>query len=185
MGSTVNDSPEEKKEDRFYLLLVRHAIAESREEFAKTRQIDELRPLTEEGIQEMRKNSVGLSRIYPDLSFIGSSPLTRAWQTAEILHESYERLKPEHVTELRPDMGYDSLIAWLRKHRRNGFVGLVGHEPYLSSFAHYATQGRASSLFKFKKGGAALLRFKKGIRPAGAELLALLEPKHLQAFGSD
>jgi phosphohistidine phosphatase len=56
------------------LLIVRHAIAMEREEFAKTGRPDSDRPLTDTGRRRMRKNARGLQRISPHPDLIATSP---------------------------------------------------------------------------------------------------------------
>jgi len=65
------------------LLLIRHAIAEDRFEFARTGQSDYYRPLTERGRARMARGATGLRTLVPDIDVLATSPLTRAVQTAE------------------------------------------------------------------------------------------------------
>ena len=67
------------------LLLVRHAIAEPRDD--ERWPDDRDRPLNELGEERMRRAAKGLARIVPEVTIVFSSPLVRAWRTAEILHE--------------------------------------------------------------------------------------------------
>jgi len=47
------------------LLVIRHALAQSREEFAG--EDDALRPLTKDGLRQMRRGAKGLRRIVGDI----------------------------------------------------------------------------------------------------------------------
>src|SRR5690349_4755521 len=54
------------------LLIIRHAHAGSHEEFAKTGQPGELRPLTKTGVHDMKEIARGLRRIVPTESMVGT-----------------------------------------------------------------------------------------------------------------
>ena len=71
------------------VLVVRHAIAEQREEFARTGKDDSQRPLTHDGRRKMRRGAVGLRAVVPAIDVLATSPLLRAVQTAEILAAVY------------------------------------------------------------------------------------------------
>ena len=100
------------------LLIVRHAIAEDRETFARTGKKDALRPLTRYGRVQMRQAAKGLRRILPSIDLVGTSPLRRTVQTAEILAAAYDDPPLVRVPSLdhAPDpLGF---IHWLQGHRR-------------------------------------------------------------------
>ncbi|MGH7674557.1 MAG: SixA phosphatase family protein, partial [Gemmatimonadales bacterium] len=71
------------------LLIVRHAIAQDRDEHATSGQDDSLRSLTREGRVKMRQAAKGLHRLVKTLDVLATSPLARAAQTAEILGAEY------------------------------------------------------------------------------------------------
>ena len=73
-----------------HLLIIRHAIAEDRDAFAKTGKPDDLRPLTSEGRAKMIRCAEGLHVIAPEISVLASSPRTRAHETAEIVGREYD-----------------------------------------------------------------------------------------------
>ena len=56
------------------LLLIRHAIAEEREDFARTGKDDRLRPLTDEGRKKMKQAARGPARV--------SCPRSTCWRPA-------------------------------------------------------------------------------------------------------
>ena len=64
------------------LLLVRHAIAEEREEFERTGEPDDQRPLTSEGRKKMKRAAAGLGELVNKVDILATSPLARAQQTA-------------------------------------------------------------------------------------------------------
>src|SRR5690348_13977000 len=110
------------------LLLIRHAIAEEREDFAKTGKDDRLRPLTDEGRKKMKQVARGLQEIAPEIDLLATSPLTRAAQTGAIVDTVYGGLKEVEIEELSPDSTPADFLLWLRK-RKEDCIAAVGHEP--------------------------------------------------------
>src|SRR5688572_31331958 len=70
------------------LLVIRHAIAMDREEYARTGRPDSDRPLTDTGRRRMRKNARGLQRVAPHPDLIATSPWLRAAYTARVVAET-------------------------------------------------------------------------------------------------
>src|SRR5260221_4105330 len=101
----------------FRLILIRHGIAEDQQTFAKTGEDDSARPLTAEGRKKMREAAKGLLRICPKIDAITTSPLKRAVQTAEIIHERYSE-KPQFIELdlLAPGGSPSKLFSWLKSH---------------------------------------------------------------------
>jgi phosphohistidine phosphatase len=163
------------------LLIVRHAIAMDRDEFADTGQSDDLRPLTPAGRRRMRAVAKGLaSTVVPDL--IATSPLTRAMETGEILGRAYSITVGATLDALRPDSPPDDFVAWARTQPTGSTVAIVGHEPHLSQLVAWLTTGRRSAFLEFKKGGACLLEFDGEPKENGATLLWLLRPSQLASL---
>ena len=114
------------------LLVVRHAIAEDREAFARSHKDDADRPLTSEGRRKMERAALGLKVLVPELDVLAASPYKRAFDTAEIIAASYGGLTVERVPELAPGAGLDRVLGWLTARHTRGTVAVVGHEPDLS-----------------------------------------------------
>src|SRR5438874_2282335 len=114
------------------LLVVRHAIAEDREGFARSHKNDADRPLTSEGRHKMERAALGLKALIPELDVVGASPYKRAFETAEIIASAYGDLTVERVAELTPGASLDRVVAWLTGGHARGSVAVVGHEPDLS-----------------------------------------------------
>ncbi|MEW5926184.1 MAG: phosphohistidine phosphatase SixA [Gemmatimonadota bacterium] len=168
------------------LLVIRHAIAEDREEFAVTGLEDDLRPLTREGRRRMRRAARGLRGIVPKLGVLASSPLTRAAQTAEVLAREYDAGGWETWPELSPGVHPSMLVERLRSlHVEGGPVAVVGHEPDLGELVGWLLTGRAQSFVELKKGAACLLEFEGPPDPDRARLLWLLAPGHLRRLRED
>src|SRR6266513_1546458 len=71
------------------LLVVRHAIAEDREAFARSHKDDAARPLTPDGRRKMARAAAGLKQLVPELDLLAASPYKRALETAEIIAHAY------------------------------------------------------------------------------------------------
>jgi len=161
------------------LLLIRHAIAEEREDFARTGKDDRLRPLTDEGRKKMKQAARGLRALVPEIDRLATSPLTRAAQTGAILDTVYGGLDVVEIKELAPETTPEAFLRWLRK-QKGDIVAAVGHEPSLSQILGWLLTGTDRRLFAFRKGGACLLEL--GEEPAGgaATLLWALTPAQLR-----
>jgi len=161
------------------LLLIRHAIAEEREDFAKTGKDDRLRPLTDEGRKKMKQVARGLQGIVPEIDLLATSPLTRAAQTGAIVDSVYGGLKEVEIEELSPDSTPNDFLLWLRK-RKEGCVAAVGHEPSISLILSWLLTGSERRIFAFRKGGACLLDFPDEVGAGTATLVWALTPAQLR-----
>jgi phosphohistidine phosphatase len=126
------------------LLVVRHAIAEQKEEFARTGKDDSQRPLTIDGRRKMRRGTAGLRAVVPTIDVLAASPLLRAVQTAEILAAVYNGRNMVTVKELSPDSEFPPFLRWLRTQDAGGTVAIVGHEPHLSGLTSWLLTGRST-----------------------------------------
>jgi len=168
------------------LLVVRHGIAEDREDFAKTGRSDELRPLTERGHARMVEAARGLARIVETVNVLATSPYTRARETAEILSEAFGGVAPVPVPALTPEAEYRDLTHFLRQQARNDTVAIVGHEPHLSGFIRYLLTGQDEGLgfVQMKKGSVCLLELSDPVRPTAAVLRWLVTPGQLRKLAA-
>lgn len=148
-----------------YLLVIRHAIAEDRDEFARTGSNDDERPLTPFGKRRMRRNAVGLRRTASHIELLAASPLVRAQQTARIVAAEFQLHDIETIEALRPDRHPRELLVWLGKQSSDATIAVVGHEPHVGALVTWCVSGSESSGIVFKKGGAALIQFEG--KPAG------------------
>ena len=165
------------------LLVVRHAIAEEREEFAQTGHDDSLRPLTADGRKKMRRGAGGLRAIVPTIDVLATSPLVRAVQTAEIVADTYGGLEIVTVKELSPDSQFPAFLRWMRTQDAGRTVATVGHEPHLSGLASWLLTGRSGSFISLKKGAACLLELQDNLDAGAAALLWALMPRQLRQLG--
>jgi phosphohistidine phosphatase len=140
------------------LVVIRHAIALEREEFAPTGRDDSLRPLTDKGKAKMKKAAAGLRELVPSIDVLAASPFTRAQQTAEIVAAEYEGLRLATTSSLEPESAFEDFVAWLRT-QRGETVAVVGHEPHLGTLVTWLMTGIEESRVPLKKGAACQLEF--------------------------
>ena len=124
------------------LLVVRHAIAMDREEFARSGKDDGERPLTKEGRDKMQKGAKGLREIVPTIDVLASSPLVRAMETAAIVAAAYDSLPVVTIDELKPEAKLAAFLRWLKSQHAEETVAIVGHEPHLSTLVSWLLAGR-------------------------------------------
>lgn len=163
------------------LLIVRHAIAQDREEFARTGESDDQRPLTSEGRWRMSRVAKGLRDIVPEIDVLATSPFVRTMQTAAIIADAYD-LDEDSITTLpalAPDGKADTVVRWLAKQEAD-LVALVGHEPDLGRLVVCLVTGESGDWLPLRKGGACLLEFEERPRAGGAEIRWLLPPALLR-----
>jgi phosphohistidine phosphatase len=162
------------------LLVVRHALAEDREEFAKSGRDDSERPITDEGRRKFERGARGLRRVVESIDLLATSGLVRARQTADLLRDVYDIRSVVQLRELEPDADPAALVRWLRRQRPRPLVAVVGHEPHLSGLVEHLLTGRRSGFIDLKKGGAGLLRLGKSAAAGQAELAWLLTAGQLR-----
>jgi phosphohistidine phosphatase len=170
------------------LLVIRHAIAEDKEVFARTGRGDDQRPLTDLGRSKMRRVASGLRVLVPRLATLASSPLLRARETAEIVAPSFKVPRVEIVEALRPDQPFDAFLDWLRERAEpnddSRTIAIVGHEPHLGGLVTWLMTRTNESRLELKKGAACLLHFADSPPDAGAAVLRwALTPSNLRQIG--
>jgi phosphohistidine phosphatase len=163
------------------LLLIRHAIAEEQEDFARTGKDDRLRPLTDEGRKKMKQAARGLKGLVPEIDLLATSPLTRAAQTGAIVDSVYGGLKEVEIEELAPETTPDAFLRWLRKQKEE-VVAAVGHEPSISLILSWLLTGNERRIHAFRKGGACLLEFPGEPAAGTATLIWALTPSQLRGL---
>ena len=164
------------------LLVVRHAIAEDRDSFAKTGEGDDQRPLTGRGRERMEVGARGLATLCRAVDVLAASPYLRTMQTAGVLSEVWGGPTPVAVSALEPGGDFDQLSAWLRALGPDQRVAIVGHEPYLSGFVSRLIGARGSVL-EMRKGGACLLTLAPSAGAGSGVLRWALTPKQLRRLG--
>ena len=162
----------------FELYLIRHGVADERGDAWPD---DTKRPLSEEGMERLRKSARGLARLDVWIDVIFTSPLVRARQTADIVAAAFDpRPSIVSIDSLAPEGTYPSLVADLEKHARKTRLALVGHEPGIGELAARLIGSRHS--FEFKKGAVCRIDVEE-IPPSGpGDLRWMLTPKILASI---
>jgi phosphohistidine phosphatase len=163
------------------VLIVRHALAGSREEFARSGKPDAERPVTADGKKKMRRAALGLRKVEPDIDRLVTSPYRRAAQTARIVARAYGGVEPIVLQQLLPDVEPPVVARWLRAQRGVGTVALVGHEPQLSGLATYLLTQDSEPVLELEKGAACAIDLPAARRTGS--LVWLLTAKQLRALG--
>ena len=159
------------------LLIIRHAAAVER---GTPGIADDDRPLTPGGEKKFERAARGLAEAASRPDAILSSPLPRAWRTAEIAAAAFGKLTPQKAPALLGG-GIDDLARALAGYGADATVAIVGHEPHLSGLlADLVGSGRAERL-AFRKGGVALVDV-PGRLQEGGSLVFFLTPKLLRAL---
>lgn len=160
------------------LYLVRHGIAAER---GKEWPDDSKRPLTGKGIARMREITSGLKELGVTFDLILTSPLVRARQTADLLHQGLGGSIPlEETTLLAPGSAPAELLDTLRGRKKADRLALVGHEPDLGQLAAFLIGARAPLVFR--KGGICRIDFEKYPPVPPGHLVWFALPKMLRAL---
>lgn len=133
-----------------YLILMRHAIAETGSE----NQEKSVKVLTEVGKLKLDKVIEGL-KVFLEMPFeLYSSPKARAFQTAEAIQSSYVEL-PIHLND---DLAIGEVKNFLGNLKEDPVVFAVGHEPFLSNLVQKLTE----QTIQFHRSNIAVLRIDQG-----------------------
>ncbi len=159
------------------LLIIRHAVAVER---GTPGIADDERPLTPAGEKRFKKAARGLRCVAPRPDAVLSSPLPRAWRTAEIAAAAFGRLTPEKTPALAGGSLAD-LARAIAPYGDEATIALVGHEPQLSEVLAELLGSRDAERLSFRKGGAALVEVPAALAEGGT-LVWFLTPRLLRAF---
>jgi phosphohistidine phosphatase len=159
------------------LLLVRHALAETRDDVRYPD--DSLRPLVPKGRKTQRRMGRRLQRFQLVPSVVLSSPWKRAWQTAGVLARATGLGKAGRVAcaPLAEQPNLDALAAAVGPRAEDEIVALVGHEPWMGELASLLLTGSLTRLnIQFSKSGILGIST-PAIAPAAGQLAFFLTPK--------
>lgn len=111
------------------LYLIRHSIAEK----SSLSKSDLNRELTSEGINLMIRGGKFLRKVAPDLGLILSSPYRRAFQTAEIITESFDnKVNLIKDNNLAAGCSTSTLIDVVSLYQEQN-IAIIGHQPDISN----------------------------------------------------
>ena len=134
---------------------------------------DEERPLTKKGIKEVHAVANALRKLEVHPNVILTSPLPRAWETANIVSQE---LQVEYETSPLLSTGFDlnDLRQLLNEHNDRDIL-FVGHEPDFSRLVAALTGGNV----RMSKAGIARVDLEDGANLVG-QLIWLVPPKVLK-----
>ena len=140
------------------LYVLRHGIAADRS--MREYPNDDERPLTPKGIRRMARQVKGLNSIGLSVDVILTSPLTRAFETAEIVHKGLKKAGPLVFCEALSPTGEPSRLLERIESEYSSASGvmIVGHEPYLSSLIAVLVSGDLEPVSRLKKGALCKVR---------------------------
>ncbi len=146
---------------------------------------DAERPLTDEGMKEMKKIARGMEKLGLRFDRVLSSPYVRARQTAEIVAKILDMEDKLQLCEfLKAEEAPQTLILALKKMTSSENVLLVGHEPFLSGAISILLTGRTADVaIDMKKGGLCKLEVDFSNRAPVTTLKWLLTPRQLVFIG--
>lgn len=159
------------------LYIVRHGLAGEHGSYAN----DNERPLTEEGKRKTAAIAKRLFELGIRVELILTSPLVRAYQTAELLHQAGIGPQMKETPHLAPGGELSVWLSWLSDWQRQGGrrLAIVGHEPDLSEWAETLIWGKSLGRLVLKKGGAIGLNLPITGSPIGESELFWLTPPRL------
>jgi phosphohistidine phosphatase len=162
----------------YELYLIRHGIAEDRGDAWPD---DAKRPLTDEGMDRLRKEARGLARLGVVIDVVLTSPLVRTRQTADIVAAAFDT-RPHIVAadSLAPGGTFQAVTADLEKHAKKSRIALVGHEPGIGELAARLVGARRP--IEFKKGAVCRIDVDTIPPAAPGALRFLLTPKILRSI---
>jgi phosphohistidine phosphatase len=137
------------------LYLIRHGIAEERGNYED----DTQRPLTEEGRKKTKQVAKRLYDLGLRFDLLQTSPLVRAQQTSEIFASVFSDCPVQQLSELAPEGSFEDWLkrvdAWLAQHPQpaRASLGIIGHEPDLTTWAEMLSWGEAKGVLVLKKAG--------------------------------
>jgi len=133
------------------------------------------RELTPAGKVKLRNAAEHWKNLIPSFDYIITSPLVRAYQTAQIVGEVYGYSK-EIITDkkLSPGGKTDAIIE-IANSLDGEDIAFVGHQP---DFGEHLSElvSREEIMVEFKKGALAKISFNNKARPAKGLLEFLIPP---------
>jgi phosphohistidine phosphatase len=153
--------------------LIRHGIAADRGTFAD----DELRPLVKKGRDKTTLVAKRLVSVGLKFDLLLSSPLVRAYQTAEILLQEGLTQTIETFAPLKPDGAIAEWLEWLQQYQLqhpDATIALVGHQPDLGNWAEMLIWGTIRGQIELKKAGVIGLKIPTIGTPIARSTLFLL-----------
>lgn len=153
------------------IYFLRHGLAGDRGEWHRD---DAERPLTDEGVEKMKRIAATLATYNLGLGAIVTSPFARAKQTAEIVARKLDAPLTEDA-RLAPGFNAELLRDILFDHPGADAIMVVGHEPDFSATISALIGG---GRIVCRKGGLALVALRDA-RSRDGELVWIVPPRIL------
>ena len=153
--------------------LIRHGIAAERGTYTD----DEKRPLVEQGRYKTKKVAEHLLSTKLRFDLMLTSPLVRAYQTAEILQQVGLSKNMDTFSPLKPHGEIEQWLSWLQQWQADnpeGKLALVGHQPDLGNWAEMMIWGTVKGQIVVKKAGIVGLKTPSIGTPISRSTLFLL-----------
>ena len=162
------------------LYILRHGKAEP---FGPIYARDALRPLSPLGLRRTEQSTKGMAAANVIVDTIISSPLLRARQTAEIVHQGLGVAAEIKYSDALATGDLNGIVDAVRAHERTKGVMLVGHEPTLSQLISILAFGAPGGSFGLKPGGLCKLQTYAIALGQCAVVRWFLTPKQLVGLG--
>ena len=162
------------------LYILRHGKAEP---FGPSYPRDDLRPLSPMGMRRTERSTRGMAAANVVVDTIISSPLLRARQTAEIVHQGLGVAADIEFCDALATGDLNGIVTAVRAHERTKGVMLVGHEPTLSQLISILAFGAPGGAFGLKPGGLCKLQTYAIALGQCAVVRWFLTPKQLVGLG--
>lgn len=153
------------------IYLLRHGDAS--QEYQNDRQ----RPLSEEGKTSVKKIAEYVLKKKINLTRLITSPLLRAWQTANIVTDALNlNDKIEESDSLMPDSNPDDILRNLARLNNNERILLVSHQPFLGILIS-SLISKAPVNIAVKKASLACVEIQKPISAGKGVLKFFINPE--------
>ena len=140
-----------------HLYIIRHAWAEDQGPGID----DHARRLTKKGRKRFAALMKKLRKAGMQVDVIATSPLVRAFETAELVAEAFDDVPPVQVVDaLAPASNWPALVEWTTQ-QNEARVAWVGHMPCVGRLVGL-TIGDGSASIRMQKGAVASIRLDDG-----------------------
>ncbi len=117
---------------------------------------DDERPLSDLGREQVTTTARFLYSLQPSIDEIISSPLLRARQTAEAIHEYFPGARRTVSEYLAPMSNPMQIFGELNRLRAQSVL-LAGHEPFMSTAISHVIAGNDDAKLEMRKGSLACI----------------------------
>ncbi len=162
------------------LYILRHGKAEP---YGNRYPSDSIRPLSPKGKRRTKLSTKGMKATNVSVDLIVSSPLLRARQTAEIVHDGLGIAEPIEFSDTLASGNVRGILSTVDARSSLSGLMLVGHEPTLSELISTMASGSYHTAFNLKPGGMCKLNVTAVRYGQCATIEWFVTPKQLVAMG--